>query len=308
MSPLDRLVYNDSWQFLSVSSDLSDHGRSWRWNVKLDGPKILSALTLPLFLISSWSIIKTFSSLYHHFCCFYRILDLGFEKDIAVILNALNAERDTRQNVLLSATLTEGTLETRGVSFSWKMHRQLQNSWLSLITLHYSPIWSPLHKWNIDFLLISLGLWHLSSITGICVSICTYVVLTYVSQIALVGFFVFLGVFMWIYYHTPQQLLRLNLAYFFIFCDLGVTRLADISLNDPISISIADEIQNGLKPASQTDRQASSSSNRMDQENFAVPEKLKQYVVMVPSKLRLVVLAAFILEKCKVRFCLHLYY
>uniref|UniRef100_A0A8D0EJG7 ATP-dependent RNA helicase n=1 Tax=Strix occidentalis caurina TaxID=311401 RepID=A0A8D0EJG7_STROC len=115
-----------------------------------------------------------------------RILDLGFEKDVAVILNALNAERDTRQNVLLSATLTE-----------------------------------------------------------------------------------------------------------------GVTRLADISLNDPISISIADEIQKGLKPASHTDRQASSSSDCMKQENFAVPEKLKQYVMMVPSKLRLVTLAAFILEKCK---------
>uniref|UniRef100_A0A8B9NBV7 ATP-dependent RNA helicase n=1 Tax=Accipiter nisus TaxID=211598 RepID=A0A8B9NBV7_9AVES len=115
-----------------------------------------------------------------------RILDLGFEKDVAVILNALNAERETRQNVLLSATLTE-----------------------------------------------------------------------------------------------------------------GVTRLANISLNDPISISIADEIQKALKPASQTGRQASSSSNHMDQENFAVPEKLKQYVVMVPSKLRLVTLAAFILEKCK---------
>lgn len=39
----------------------------------------------------------------------------------------------------------------------------------------------------------------------------------------------------------------------------------------------------------------------MEQENFAVPEKLKQYVMMVPSKLRLVTLAAFILEKCKVR-------
>uniref|UniRef100_A0A8C8B5G9 ATP-dependent RNA helicase n=1 Tax=Otus sunia TaxID=257818 RepID=A0A8C8B5G9_9STRI len=115
-----------------------------------------------------------------------RILDLGFEKDVAVILNALNAERDTRQNVLLSATLTE-----------------------------------------------------------------------------------------------------------------GVTRLADISLNDPISISIADEIQKGLKPASHTDRQASGSSDCMKQENFAVPEKLKQYVMMVPSKLRLVTLAAFILEKCK---------
>ncbi|NXI47438.1 DDX31 helicase, partial [Galbula dea] len=115
-----------------------------------------------------------------------RILDLGFEKDVAVILNALNAERETRQNVLLSATLTE-----------------------------------------------------------------------------------------------------------------GVTRLADISLNDPISISIADEIQKAHRPASQTESQASSSSNCMDQENFAVPEKLKQYFMIVPSKLRLVTLAAFILEKCK---------
>ncbi|XP_069729357.1 ATP-dependent DNA helicase DDX31 isoform X2 [Phaenicophaeus curvirostris] len=115
-----------------------------------------------------------------------RILDLGFEKDVAVILNALNAERETRQNVLLSATLTE-----------------------------------------------------------------------------------------------------------------GVTRLADISLNDPISISIADETQETHKPALQTDRQASSSTRCMEQENFAVPEKLKQYVMMVPSKLRLVTLAAFILEKCK---------
>ncbi|NXD61897.1 DDX31 helicase, partial [Eolophus roseicapillus] len=113
-----------------------------------------------------------------------RILDLGFEKDVTVILNALNAERETRQNVLLSATLTE-----------------------------------------------------------------------------------------------------------------GVTRLADISLNDPISISIADEAQ--IKPASQMDGQASSSSNCMEPENFAVPEKLKQYVMVVPSKLRLVTLAAFILEKCK---------
>ncbi|NXX91908.1 DDX31 helicase, partial [Centropus bengalensis] len=115
-----------------------------------------------------------------------RILDLGFEKDVAVILNALNAVRETRQNVLLSATLTE-----------------------------------------------------------------------------------------------------------------GVTRLADISLNHPVSISIADEAQKAFKPASQTDRQASSSASCLEQENFAVPKKLKQHFVMVPSKLRLVTLAAFILEKCK---------
>ncbi|NWV22672.1 DDX31 helicase, partial [Origma solitaria] len=115
-----------------------------------------------------------------------RILDLGFEKDVAVILNALNAERETRQNVLLSATLTG-----------------------------------------------------------------------------------------------------------------GVTRLADISLNDPVSISIADEIQKVPDPASQIDREASSASNCMEQENFAVPETLKQYFMIVPSKLRLVTLAAFILQKCK---------
>ncbi|XP_037255123.1 probable ATP-dependent RNA helicase DDX31 isoform X4 [Falco rusticolus] len=138
------------------------------------------------FRRTQWLIIDEADSIFHHLCWFCRILDLGFEKDVAVILNALNAGRDTRQNVLLSATLTE-----------------------------------------------------------------------------------------------------------------GVTRLADISLNDPISISIADEIQKAFQPASQIERQASSSSNCMEQENFAVPEKLKQYVMMVPSKLRLVTLAAFILEKCK---------
>ncbi|NXP76982.1 DDX31 helicase, partial [Ramphastos sulfuratus] len=123
---------------------------------------------------------------FHHLCCVGRILDLGFEKDVAVILNALNAVRETRQNVLLSATLTE-----------------------------------------------------------------------------------------------------------------GVARLADISLNDPISITIADEIQKAPKPASQAETQANGSSGCMASGNFAVPEKLKQYFMMVPSKLRLVTLAAFILEKCK---------
>lgn len=35
-------------------------------------------------------------------------------------------------------------------------------------------------------------------------------------------------------------------------------------------------------------------------DSFAVPEALKQFVVVVPSKVRLVCLAAFILDKCKV--------
>uniref|UniRef100_A0A8C2Q6G7 ATP-dependent RNA helicase n=1 Tax=Cyprinus carpio TaxID=7962 RepID=A0A8C2Q6G7_CYPCA len=44
-----------------------------------------------------------------------RTLDLGFEKDLTVILNALNATGLARQNVLLSATLTEGKLIVRSL-------------------------------------------------------------------------------------------------------------------------------------------------------------------------------------------------
>ncbi|XP_074871345.1 ATP-dependent DNA helicase DDX31 isoform X2 [Carettochelys insculpta] len=111
-----------------------------------------------------------------------RILDMGFEKDVTVILNALNAESERRQNVLLSATLTE-----------------------------------------------------------------------------------------------------------------GVTRLADISLHDPVSIVIVDDAWDRAPP----EQEPISSSARMEEDGFAIPEKLRQHVVVVPSKLRLVTLAAFILGKCK---------
>uniref|UniRef100_A0A671NZA0 ATP-dependent RNA helicase n=1 Tax=Sinocyclocheilus anshuiensis TaxID=1608454 RepID=A0A671NZA0_9TELE len=47
-----------------------------------------------------------------------RTLDLGFEKDLTVILNALNATGLARQNVLLSATLTEGKLIVRSLPLS----------------------------------------------------------------------------------------------------------------------------------------------------------------------------------------------
>lgn len=53
-----------------------------------------------------------------HFVC-GRTLDLGFEKDLTVILNALNAASSSRQTVLLSATLTEGK-PTSGFSTSSK--------------------------------------------------------------------------------------------------------------------------------------------------------------------------------------------
>ncbi|KAM8866166.1 ATP-dependent DNA helicase DDX31 isoform 1-T4 [Synchiropus picturatus] len=106
-----------------------------------------------------------------------RILDLGFEKDVTVILNSLNSSGPARQNVLLSATLTD-----------------------------------------------------------------------------------------------------------------GVTRLVDVCLKDPVSIRLS-------APASSEDGELTVHSEHG--QGFAVPEELSQSVVVVPSKVRLVVLAAFILDKCR---------
>uniref|UniRef100_A0A3B5MMV0 ATP-dependent RNA helicase n=1 Tax=Xiphophorus couchianus TaxID=32473 RepID=A0A3B5MMV0_9TELE len=63
-----------------------------------------------------------------------------------------------------------------------------------------------------------------------------------------------------------------------------VTRLADVCLRDPISICVSGPAPSD--PPSQS-------------ESFAVPEALQQFVVLVPSKVRLVCLAAFILDQCK---------
>lgn len=130
-----------------------------------------------------------------------RTLDLGFEKDLTVILNALNSGGCPRQNVLLSATLTE-----------------------------------------------------------------------------------------------------------------GLSRLADISMKDPVSVNVTQDSENtamsgkgGGKKEAEAEAevgvkqaQAVPASDGVEQvERFAVPEKLQQHMVVVPSKLRLVCLAAFILAKCK---------
>ncbi|XP_073696709.1 ATP-dependent DNA helicase DDX31 [Garra rufa] len=108
-----------------------------------------------------------------------RILDLGFEKDLTVILNAVNATGLTRQNVLLSATLTE-----------------------------------------------------------------------------------------------------------------GLSRLASISMKEPVSIHVSEGSEETIEECPQAAPQALSDS-------YAVPERLQQHVVVVPSKLHLVCLAAFVLAKCK---------
>uniref|UniRef100_W5KQS9 ATP-dependent RNA helicase n=1 Tax=Astyanax mexicanus TaxID=7994 RepID=W5KQS9_ASTMX len=54
-----------------------------------------------------------------------RTLDLGFEKDLTVILNALNAAGTARQNVLLSATLTEGLSRLASISMSDPVYIQI---------------------------------------------------------------------------------------------------------------------------------------------------------------------------------------
>uniref|UniRef100_A0A3Q3F3P8 ATP-dependent RNA helicase n=1 Tax=Kryptolebias marmoratus TaxID=37003 RepID=A0A3Q3F3P8_KRYMA len=113
-----------------------------------------------------------------------RTLDLGFEKDLTVVLNSLNSTGPARQNVLLSATLTQ-----------------------------------------------------------------------------------------------------------------GVTRLADVCLKDPVSIHISGSASSdATAPAAVTSDPPPLAGQS---ESFVVPAALKQFVVVVPSKLRLVCLAAFILEKCK---------
>ncbi|KPP75750.1 putative ATP-dependent RNA helicase DDX31 [Scleropages formosus] len=73
-------------------------------------------------------------------------------------------------------------------------------------------------------------------------------------------------------------------------CRQNVLLLAGISVRDPVSIHVGE----GTEECAAAVPQASGIPH-----GFAVPEKLKQYMVLVPSKLRLVCLGAFILGKAK---------
>ena len=74
----------------------------------------------------------------------------------------------------------------------------------------------------------------------------------------------------------------------------GLSRLAAISMKEPVSIQVGENSEgiNDLTPDPTTVQGKA--------DRFAVPERLQQHMVVVPSKLRLVCLAAFILSKCKV--------
>ncbi|KAF4074272.1 hypothetical protein AMELA_G00237600 [Ameiurus melas] len=67
----------------------------------------------------------------------------------------------------------------------------------------------------------------------------------------------------------------------------GLSRLTSISMKDPVYIQV-------LEPSL-----SSQSSPSQQADSYAMPDRLQQYMVVVPSKLRLVCLAAFILARCK---------
>lgn len=150
--------------------------------------------------------------------CVFRTLDLGFEKDLTVILNSMNSAGSSRQNVLLSATLTHG--------------KYTAPPWIHTQT-HTRP----------------QSVWDYSTSKASC-------------------------------------------------CSPGVTRLADICLKDPVSIHVSGSASSNVIASSALTSGPDAASQS---ESFAVPEALKQFLVVVPSKIRLVCLAAFILDKCKVK-------
>ncbi|XP_033643430.1 probable ATP-dependent RNA helicase DDX31 [Asterias rubens] len=91
----------------------------------------------------------------------------------------------------------------------------------------------------------------------------------------------------------------------------GVERLADMTLNDPVVIDMAKEKQSARavepfpdhlqeEPTEGTDNKNGSGVAEDDTKvDFTTPDGLQQFFVIVPSKLRLVSLAAFILKRAQ---------
>lgn len=83
-----------------------------------------------------------------------------------------------------------------------------------------------------------------------------------------------------------------------------------MSLKDPQRVAISENTTNKdtaqikshatISQKNGTPSQQNEESTKTD-ENFALPQSLKQYFVITPCKLRLVVLLILILSKCKVR-------
>lgn len=75
-------------------------------------------------------------------------------------------------------------------------------------------------------------------------------------------------------------------------------------MTDPVYIQVseANGSSKSVESSSKTGLQSPSPQPDLQPltDSYAIPDKLQQHVVVVPSKLRLVCLAAFILAKCKV--------
>lgn len=74
-------------------------------------------------------------------------------------------------------------------------------------------------------------------------------------------------------------------------------------MKDPVYIQVSDVSDKSVDTSDPSLSSKSPPSQQAD--SYAVPDKLQQYMVVVPSKLRLVCLAAFILARCKVRTDTH---
>ncbi|KAH3808695.1 hypothetical protein DPMN_137052 [Dreissena polymorpha] len=93
----------------------------------------------------------------------------------------------------------------------------------------------------------------------------------------------------------------------------GVERLAGMSLKNPDRVAVDTQSSNKPSTKSLGSKSQESLANKTQSvdskstekpmelnENFALPENLKQYFIVSPCKLRLVVLLTLILSKCKV--------
>ncbi|XP_033758028.1 probable ATP-dependent RNA helicase DDX31 [Pecten maximus] len=78
----------------------------------------------------------------------------------------------------------------------------------------------------------------------------------------------------------------------------GVERMAGISLMDPVRVDLS---QSSSTTEPNLTKSGDTSETSADNASFSVPEKLKQHFIITPCKLRLVTLAAFIVQKCKVK-------
>lgn len=69
-------------------------------------------------------------------------------------------------------------------------------------------------------------------------------------------------------------------------------------MNDPVYIQVSDVTDESTDTPEPSLSSQSPPSQQTD--SYTVPDRLQQYMVVVPSKLRLVCLAAFILARCRV--------